>query len=426
MNIVIPYNPRSVFLDFHKSKKRFAAIVAHRRCGKTVAAINELVKAILMCPLPNARGAYIAPTYMQAKDIAFTYLKDYCRNIPGIHIVESELRIDFPNGGRIKLYGADNPDRFRGLYFDYVVLDEYADMSSSIWESVIRPAIADRQGRVLFIGTPKGEDAFYEIYRYALDNPEDWYSTKLKASETGLLSPKELQMIFNTSTPETYAREMECDFSAAFPGAYYAKLVAKAEDEGRIRSVPYDASVSVFAAWDLGIGDHTAIWVFQLVGNEWHFLNYYENTGEGLDHYVNWIKKLSYYIDEHILPHDAEARELQSGKSRNQFLQERGLTTRVLERHKIEDGINAVRLAFNRFYFDKKATKDGIACLRMYSARYDEKKRTTTNTPVHNWASHGADALRYALMGHNELFGSMYKKSNWKEPISRESQGTYV
>jgi hypothetical protein len=219
---------------------------------------------------------------------------------------------------------------------------------------------------------------------------------------------------------------MECDFSAAFPGAYYAKLVSKAEDDGRIRGVDYDATVSTFAAWDLGIGDATAIWTFQLVGNEWHFIDYYENVGESLDHYVNYVKKKGYFIDEHILPHDAEAKELQSGKSRKQFLQERGLNVTVLERHRVEDGINAVRLAFNRFYFDKKGTKDGVACLRMYSSRYDEKKRTVTNTPVHNWASHGADALRYAVMGANELFGSMYQKTDWKKPISRESQGTYV
>jgi len=173
-------------IPFHDRTSRFACLVAHRRCGKTVAAINDLIRDALTINRPNVRVAYIAPTYRQSKAVAWDYCKEFTVNIPGIKINESELRIDFPNGSRIRLFGAETADSMRGLYFDSVVLDEPADFPANAWSTVIRPAIADRQGRATFIGTPKGKNEFFQIFDASRNDPA-WYSAVHKASDTNIL-----------------------------------------------------------------------------------------------------------------------------------------------------------------------------------------------------------------------------------------------
>jgi phage terminase large subunit len=426
VTINIPYHVRNYFRAFHASPRRFKIVVAHRRAGKTVAAINELVKGVLSCVKPNPRGAYIAPTFSQAKDIAWTYLKEYTRNIPGCKYYESDLRVDFPNGGRIKLYGAENEDRLRGLYFDIVVIDEFASMAAKIWEEVVRPALSDRQGSAMFLGTPKGHDAFYDLWKDAQEHPDEWFSLMLRASETGILPPEELAANLRLMDESTYAREFECDFSAAFEGAYFAKEIQRAYTEKRIGNVPYDSAANVYCSWDLGIADAMALWFFQIVGQEWHFIKYYQNTAQGLDHYIDYVRKMPYNIDLHLLPHDAAARSLETSKTRQMFMQERGLNNIIVPRHKIEDGINAIRLMFNRAYFDEKNCGMGINCLRMYRTAYSEKNRVLSATPLHDWASHGADSFRTGVMGMSEASAKILRNSDWKTPVARKARGTFV
>ena len=162
--IRLGYQARPAFVSLHTRKERFGCVVAHRRAGKTVAAIMDLIDAALRCTKPNPRFAYLAPYYAQAKDVVWSYVKQYAGSIPGVTINEGELRADFPNGARLRLYGADNYDRMRGIYLDGVVLDEFADQPPQAWREVIRPALSDRQGWGLFIGTPKGRNAFYDVY----------------------------------------------------------------------------------------------------------------------------------------------------------------------------------------------------------------------------------------------------------------------
>lgn len=426
MQIKLAYNPRPYFKQFHASNKRFKILVCHRRAGKTLAAINETIKEVLTCPRPNPRGFYVAPTFSQAKDIAWTYLKDFTRSIPGMSYYESELRADFPTGARIKLFGAENPDRMRGIYVDVAVIDEYASMSPTIWTDVLRPALSDRQGRAIFLGTPKGQDAFYDLWTYALEHPDEWFALMLRASDTGILSPKELYDSFSLMGESKYAREYECDFSASFEGAYYLKQMMKAASEKRIRHLPYDPAADVYSCWDLGIADAMARWDFQVINDEWRWLYYYENTGFGIDHYINEVKQRPYLVDMHFLPHDAAARELQTGKSRQQFMEERGLKTHIVQRHSIEDGINATRLVLERSYFDDSGTKDGRNAIGMYKADYKDKLRILTAKPVHDWASHAADSMRTGVMGIDEYALKVMKKSDWSKPVSRASAGTYV
>jgi phage terminase large subunit len=398
----IRFNARNQFLPYINRTERWAAVVAHRRAGKTVACIMDLIIRALANTQREPRYAYIAPTYTQAKDVAWAYLKEYTAAIPGIEKSESELFVTLPtNGARIRLYGADNYDRLRGLYHDGVVIDEAGDHDPRAWPEVIRPTLSDRKGWATFIGTPKGDNDFHAIFERSRSE-DDWFSGELKASVTKLIDDEELADARRTLTPEQYAQEYECSFNAAVLGAYYGRDMELAESEERITRVPHDRAADTYASWDLGIGDSTAIWIFQIVGKEWHWLKYYENSSQRLDHYVDWIKSLPFAVHKHFLPHDAEARELQTGNSRVEFLTQRGLNCEVVPRHNVDDRINAARVKFNRFFFDKQGCEAGIKALRMYRAEYDDKHKTLKPRPLHDWASHGADAFGGGVMGGEE------------------------
>lgn len=391
--------PREPFRSYIERKERWACIVAHRRAGKTVACVMDIVKRAIEHKGREPRFAYIAPTYTQAKDVAWAYLKEYTSAIPGMTASESELSVTFPhNGARIRLYGSDNYDRLRGLYLDGAIIDEAGDQDPRAFPEVIRPALSDRQGWATFIGTPKGRNRFYDIYEYAKAS-DDWFSGMMPASRTGLILQTELDDARRQMTPEQYSQEYECSFEAAIVGAYYGKDVTAAID--RIKPFAHDRAADVFCSWDLGIGDAMALWFGQAVGKEIHWLEYYENNGFGLDHYVDYVKARPFPVHSHLLPHDAAARELQTGRSREQFLADRGLNCRIVPQHRVDDRINAVRVAFPRMWFNEGG--DGIArgldCLRMYRAEYDDKHMTLKTRPVHDWASHGADALGVGVMG---------------------------
>lgn len=400
--IDLGYRARRQFRPFHARKQRWGCLVAHRRAGKTVACIMDLIDDSLRCTKPDPRHAYVAPFYAQAKDVAWTYLKKYTAPIPGVQHNESELRVDLPGGRRIRLYGADNYDRMRGVYLDGIVLDEYADMDPRAWTEVIRPALSDRRGWAVFIGTPKGRNSFWEIYEAAKADKDRWFAASLKASETKIIAEEELDDARLSMTPEQYAQEYECSFDAAIMGAYYGALVADAERAGRITEVAVDPSLPVHTAWDLGIGDSTAIWCFQLVGGEIRFVDFYEAHGQPLSHYAAELKARGYHGDDWV-PHDAKVRELSTGRTRVETLQALQRKPRLVPDHKIEDGINGARVSFARMWFDASRCKFGIEALRQYRTEFDEKAKVFKNTPKHDWTSHAADAFRYASMAWKEI-----------------------
>ena len=263
--IVIAYEPRRDFVPLHERNERWAVAVAHRRAGKTVACVNELILAAAGCARPNPRFAYIAPQLNQAKDIAWQYLLDYSAVFgPTRKANATELWVELPgNGARIRLYGADNPDRLRGLYLDGAVLDEYGDMDPTTWSQVVRPALSDRKGWAIFIGTPKGKNGFHRLWQNAAGD-DFWFQLCLKASKTGLIEPGELADARKVMSDDEYAQEYECSFEAAVRGAYFARELNQAEADGRIASVPHDPRLPVHTAWDLGIADSTVIWFIQV------------------------------------------------------------------------------------------------------------------------------------------------------------------
>lgn len=397
---LIRYEPRPAFEGFHRREERWACIVAHRRAGKTVAAINDLIMSAVACDLPEPRFAYVAPFTSQAKDVAWSYLRRFTARFRGARASVSELRVDLPNGARIRLYGADHYDRLRGIYLDGVVLDEFADMDPRAWSEVIRPALADRQGWAAFIGTPKGRNAFFELYERAAASPE-WFALRLKASETGLIAAEELEALKAELSADEYAREMETSFEAAIAGAYYASVLTAAEGEGRIGRVAQDPACEVHAAFDLGIADSTAIWLAQFVGREIRLIDYIENSGVALDWYARALRERPYLYAPLILPHDAMARELGSGLSRVEMLQGLGFSVRIAPRIGVADGIEAVRRLLPRTWIDERRCEAGLRALRDYREKSDPKRRIALG-PLHDWTSHAADALRYLMTAYEE------------------------
>ena len=416
VKLEIDYKPRDQIRAFHDRKERFAIIVAHRRFGKTVAAINDLIRSCFVIDRPNVRVAYIAPYLSQAKAVAWDYALEFTRDIPEIKVNHSELRIDFLNGARFRLFGADNYNAMRGLYFDAVVLDEMADFPASAWSNVIRPALADRRGSATFISTPKGKNEFWELWHEAQDDP-NWFTAMLKASDTSILDQEELDEARRTMGDDRYEQEFECSFEAAIQGAYYAKEMKEATEDGRITRVPYDRAASVITAWDLGIGDSTAIWFAQFVGQEIRIIDYYENSGVGLDHYAKVLFDKEYHYEQHILPHDVQVKELGTGKSRLETLDALGIRNiEIAPKLAVEDGIQAARSMIPRCWFDESKCNRGIEALRQYRRDYDERLKTWRGRPLHDWTSHGADAFRYLAVGYKPA-------ADWGEPIRRNLRG---
>ena len=414
--IEINYKPRKHAEAYHNRTERFAVLVAHRRFGKTVAAINDLIRACFAVDKKDVRVAYIAPYLSQAKAVAWDYALEYTIDIPDIKINHSELRIDFSNGSRFRLYGADNYNAMRGLYFDAIVCDEMADFPASAWPTVLRPSLTDRKGSCTFISTPKGKNEFWELYEYAKTDPT-WWSGMFKASQTDVLDPEELEEAKITMGEDRYEQEFECSFEAAIVGAYYAMEMKTATQDNRITTVPYDPSVGVVTAWDLGIGDSTAIWFAQYVGQEIRVIDYYENSGVGLDHYAKELSSKNYHYMDHILPHDVQVKELGTGKSRLETLHNLGIQdVTIAPKLAIEDGIQAARSMLNRCWFDEEKCNRGIEALRQYRREFDEKNKTWRGRPLHDWTSHGADAWRYLAVGKQT-------QTNWGEPIRRNLRG---
>ncbi len=409
--IVIPYVPREHFKALHRSTKRWKFVVAHRRAGKSVSEINEMIKRALQNDraYPPPRYAYVGPSFAQTKDLIWGYLKHYTGVLPGVKISEGDLQVTLPNGAMINLYGgAAAYERMRGLYFDGIVLDEFPLLNPSVFSTVVRPCLADYRGWAIVSGTSNGDDHFHELKKKNLNDPT-WDFFIIPVTETDALHPDEVVEMTKDMTPEEYAREMLCSFDAPIEGAYYADLMNKAEADGRICSVPHDPSAPVFTWWDLGISDYMTIWFVQRAGRELHIIDYIETTGKGIPDVIPMIygtekgceHRQKYNFGAHVPPHDIKARELGTGKSRLEVL-----TDLIPSSHpvivspflSVEDGIQAVRTVIPIAYFDKERTEQGRSALRNYH-------RSKSGKPVHNWASHGADGFRTGSVALNQTLG---------------------
>lgn len=402
------YVPRPQFEDFHRRNLRWAMIVAHRRCGKTVSVVNDMIEKATYNPRKSPRYAYIAPFLKQAKDIAWQYLKEYSEPYKG-KANESGLFVElhaFANKPRITIYGADNPDSFRGIYLDGCALDEFGNMRGSTFQEILLPALIDRRGWAVFMGTPNGPNHFRDLW-YEREEDETWFRSFLPVSMTKIIPEEELAMMRKMMDPEQYAQEMECSFEASVRGAIYARQVEEAIAAGRI-STEWKAQrgypVDVIA--DLGWRDLTVLGFAQsrpdgivmdkAIGTNFKPVDYY------IEEIRTYFRQTGHKMGTIWLPHDAKAKTLQTGKSTMDAFIKAKLPVKIVPELSLQDGITAARTSFPEFYFNHAGTKDLILAAKSYHRKYDEEKKSYTDEPVHDWSSNWMDMFRYTAIVMNK------------------------
>ena len=333
-------------------------------------------------------------------------LKYYATPIPGVAFHESELRVDYPNGNRLQLFGSDNPDALRGAAFSGLSFDEYGMHPPNVFSEVLSKALADHVGYAIFAGTIRGRNQLYQTYE-AGKHADDWFtlwqdidrSLETEADAATLMLRQAMQndrelIRRGLMTQAEHDQEWYLSTDAAIKGAYYA-----AED--RITRVPYDPGLPVDTDWDLGVGDSTAIWFTQsLRSGEVRVIDYYENTGEGIPHYARVLREKGYTYGEHWAPHDIRVRELGTGKSRRDTARSHGIDFNIVPNIGLDDGIDAVRLLLPRCWFDEVKCRLGLDALTFYRKAYPERLQQYSDRPVHDHASHGADAFRGLAVRH--------------------------
>lgn len=315
---------------------------------------------------------------------------------------EQEMMIRFKNGSTWQVVGSDNYDALVGAPPIGIVFSEFSLADPYAWD-YLRPILAENGGWALFIYTPRGKNHGYLLHKMAAKNP-DWFCQLLNANDTHAISADAIESERAAGMSEDMIQqEFYCSFEAANPGAYFGQQMAAAWKQGRITSVPVEPGMDCETAWDLGMNDSMSIWIFQFAARELRVVGYYENNGEGLAHYANWLKDWAQArqvrFSRHIMPHDIEVREIGTGKSRKEVAMGMGLSPiHVAPMLSVEDGIEAVRRLLPRCYFDERACERGISALTEYAKDWDEKHKVFKQSPRHDWASHGADAFRAAAV----------------------------
>jgi len=399
----INFQPRPHQKALIEDKHRHRGCAMHRRAGKTVAACVDGWINLLQCRHPSPRGVYIAPFRIQAKKLAWDYLRRMVRdNPPGQFVInESELTITFTGtDAKFVIAGSDNPDSLRGHYWDWCCIDEVADCDPRLWPEIIRPSLADRKGRALILGTPKGRmNLLYELSRKPADDP-DWSWHCYNVEQTGALDPAEVEAARREMSEALFAQEFMCSFNAALVGAVFGKEMADLQNEGRYTTVKYEKSLPVYVSYDLGYADATACWFLQVAGTEIRAIDYREWTLTSLVDIITDIKAMGYPDMRHICPHDIMVRELGSGRSRADILEQMGITFDIAPNWSVEDGIEAIRNLCPHLWIDY-AQERALECLINYKFVYDDVRRAFKVVPLHDWTSHCIDALRMFAVTHS-------------------------
>lgn len=396
--IISPYIPRDWAIPFHETDKRWMVLVVHRRAGKTTAALNFLQRSAIS--KPNTHYAYIAPTYKMAKGVAWGILKKYSSFIPKIEHRESELTVVYPNGSKIILYGAENPDRLRGLGFSGVVFDEYGQQPSNIFTEVIRPTLIDNNGYAIWIGTPHGKNEFFRLYEKRKNDPE-WFTCHLTVDDTGVIPDKEIENSRRTMSPEEFNQELYCSFESVVKGAVYAEQIRLAREQHRIGFFPFYHDRKVYTVWDIGVGQALAIGFYQNIGGQIYMIDYWQGTeNDGIDQAVRVVqrKQATYVYGGHFAPHDINAREISTGKTRLDYAKGLGLSFSIIPQGKVDDSIQAGKFLFDRLWIDEEKCALWLDAISEYKREWDDKRDMYKEIPFHNWTSHAADVHRYAAI----------------------------
>lgn len=436
MQIILPnaWRPRAyqrrLWSYLESDGPRRAVAVWHRRAGK-----DEVCLHWAACAAMQRVGNYwhMLPEAAQARKAIWEAVNPHTgkRRIDEAFPLairegtrSDDMRLTFRNGSTWQLLGADNFDALVGAPPAGLVFSEYSLTNPAAWD-YLRPILAENGGDALFMFTPRGRNHAWKLYELAQGNP-NWFAELLTVEDTGAISADVIaEERTSGMSDDLIQQEYFCSFDAALPGAYYAKLLRDAETERRVGHVPWSPDLLMHTAWDLGIGDSTAIWFAQMLGQEVRIVDFYESFGVGLDHYAKVLREKPYVYGEHILPHDSRVADLSTGRSRLQTLAGLGISGRVLPREpNVEDGINAVRNLLPRCWFDADKCAKGLEALRQYRCDYDSERKIYSARPRHDWTSHAADAFRYLARGLPEAPIAHNKRERYAP--SRGSGGTWM
>lgn len=406
-----------------ESQVKYFLQIWHRRSGKDKTNIADAVpRRLIKSP---ALVKYVYPTLIMGRDNLWDGIgKDgfrYREHIPPFirsgQPNETRMTIPVKNGtttpSQFQIAGSDRPDSLRGGNPMMFIFSEWSEQDPYAWD-VVEPILKENGGIAIFNMTPKGDNHARGMFDYARNNPL-WHVELLTAEDTGIWSMEELEAIkldiikrfsangrSEAEAISYFEQEYMCSFKAPVIGAYYGAAMQRAEKEHRITKVPVNEAFAVHTSWDLGMDDSMSIWFFQHIGQEIHFVDYYESSGEGLAHYAKILQEKYYTYGKHYAPHDIAVRELGTGKSRLEVAKTLGIRFEQGANLGVDDGINAVRTMLSQCWFDEDKCYRGINCLKNYRKEWDEKNKVFKTTPKHDWASHGADAIR--------TFGINYKK----------------
>lgn len=424
----LPYKfePRPYQLPFlaalDQGKKRVVGVL-HRGAGKDLMALNWIIKTAVLKP-----GVYLHcfPKYSQGKKAIWNSVHNtddgesmsYLDHIPDELVKSkdsSDMRITFKNGSVYCVMGMDgkNATQARGMNPSCVIMSEYAFMDPESWYT-LEPRVRQNNGTAIFLSTPNGQNHFYHLYNFAkTTDKKEYFATLLTIDDTKAVDPKELDDLREQGYPEDFIlQEYYCSFTRGAQGSYYGKQIQEARDDDRICSMPIDKSLPCFTGWDIGVGDSSAIWIGQQLPNgKIAFIDYYENHGVGLEHYITYLDnfrtKHGILWGHHYVPHDMRNREFTSGISRMEIAENLGYKmTPVIKdgrAYGLDEGIQCVRSTLPKCTFDKKGCKFGIDCLDFYRKKFNESLKVYSDEPCHDKYSHGADAFRMACVGLKEI-----------------------
>jgi hypothetical protein len=394
--------------DYFKTGGKRAIEIAHRRWGKDDIALH------LACRAAHIRVAtywHMLPEYEQARKAIWnavnphTGLRRIDEAFPAVLRTttdENAMFIRFRNGSTWQVIGSDNYKSLVGTPPAGIVFSEWAKAHPGVW-AYLAPILVENQGWALFITTPEGRNHAYAIYEMARHEPA-WFAELQTIDDSGAMTAeaveeqrREYHTIYGEEAGDALIeQEYYCSFSAAILGAFWGRELARIEREGRICDVPITLGLPVHTAWDIGVDDPMAIWCFQVSPGRLQIVDYYESSGHGFDHYVDWLNERDYHGTDWV-PHDAKVRDPSApgARTRLETLIALGRHPMLVPNQDLMDGINAGRKTLPLARFDAKRCAKGLECLRSYKAEWDDKARTFRKTPKHDWASHAADAWRY-------------------------------
>lgn len=403
-------------LEAWPDESRFDVRVWHRRAGKSYFTILRQLTRLVEHGKGDWQAFYVAPTRTQAKQIAWPYVQLFSQYLGG-ELNIAELKCQIPNKGFLQLANGEQYDRLRGLYADDVTLDEAADIPEAAWTEVISPMISDRKGRFTAMGTPRGKlNLLWKLWDRAGHDPE-WRRSLLGYDQTNMVDPGEIERNRAQQSEAQFAQEWECSWEGATPGAYFGKEMSRASAEGRVTQVRYDSALPVIASLDLGHHDLMPVIFSQEAGTELRILGCRTYQFTSLPDMVRDLRSLEWPIDRMIVPHDAQVRELGSGQTRTEVLTQLGLEVSIAPKLPLGEGIEQTRRVLEHCWFNADTTEHLREGLAQYRSEYDELRGVHRLTPLHDQASHYADAMRYLATGDRATMASWGPRRTFKGTI---------